>query len=262
MSLPFDSLLLVGCGRMGAGLAEIWADWRDGKVAVFDTELAKAERVASKFGLRTAKTAAEEAELAVLAVKPAHLLAALESLSPKVKAVVSIAAGVSCRRAATKSGGKPFIRAMPNVSVAVGGGITALYAPPAVADGLKARIGALFAFGGESFWLDDEAEIDIYTAFSGCGPAYVFHFVRALATAAEEMGVKNAAELSVGLLRGALPLLQAEKDPKALEERVKSPGGATEAALKVLEPILTRSLGEAMRAALAKVKDVDPTDSA
>ena len=257
MSLPFDSLLLVGCGRMGGSLAEVWADWRDGKISLFDKDRTKAKRVADKFGLRMAETVAEEAELAVLAVKPEHLRAVLAALSPTVKVVVSVAAGVACAAAAAKVGGCHFVRAMPNISVAAGGGITALFAPVSVPQETKSRVGALFAFGGESFWVKNEAEIDAYTAFSGCGPAYVFHFVRALATAAAELGIKNPQPLSLALLRGALPLLQAEKDPKLLEERVKSPGGATEAALNVLEPLLAPALTKAMRAALARIKDAD-----
>ncbi len=260
MGLPFDSLLLVGCGRMGSSLAELWSDWRDGRLSVFDKDKAKAEKLATKFGLEVAEGPQTEAELAVLAVKPSHLVPALMELAPGVNSVVSVAAAVPVA-AAKGSGRTNFIRAMPNISLSVGGGITALYAPASVPEELKKRVEALFAFGGESFWVEDEAEMDIYTAFSGCGPAYVFHFVRALAAAANSLGVRNSQALAIALLQGALPLLQAEKDPKLLEERVKSPMGATEAALQTLEPILTPALTKAMQAALARLKDANTANS-
>ena len=236
---------------MGSALADVWADWRDGNFWVYDKDQAKAKALADRFNLNIASDPSHKTELAIVAVKPPQVAEVVSSLHSE--ATVCVAAGIKSQNIQTTA---PFIRAMPNISVAQGGGITALYAPPAVDEGLKKQVEALFGFGGKSFWVESESELDIYTAFSGCGPAYVFHFVRALAQAASELGVKDANKLALLLLQGALPLLQAQ-DALALENEVKSPNGATEAALAQLEPVLSPALKKAMEAALARVKDAD-----
>jgi pyrroline-5-carboxylate reductase len=98
-------------------------------------------------------------------------------------------------------------------------------------------VSALLAAVGDVAWLDDEALIDVVTAISGSGPAYVFHFVECLALAGEALGLSPelAARFARATVEGAGELLyQSDLSPTELRKNVTSPGGTTAAALAVL----------------------------
>ncbi len=126
---------------------------------------------------------------------------------------------------------------MPNTPGAIGRGISALYAPKKVSDAERALADSLLAALGETVWVGREALIDAATAVSGSGPAYVFHLVEALAEAGRAEGLPRdvAEKLARATVTGAGALLEADPRPAAeLRQEVTSPGGTTEAALKVL----------------------------
>jgi len=90
---------------------------------------------------------------------------------------------------------------------------------------------------GETVWVSSEKLIDVATAVSGSGPAYVFLLVEALAAAAEAEGMPRPAALKLAraTITGAGALLEAgRRAAEDLRRDVTSPGGTTEAALKVL----------------------------
>ena len=126
---------------------------------------------------------------------------------------------------------------MPNTPGAIGQGISAIFAPQNVTTDDKKIAEQLLGPLGETIWVGREKLIDVTTAVSGSGPAYVFLMVEALADAAEAEGMPRveAEKLARATIMGAGALLAADsRPPSELRRDVTSPGGTTEAALKVL----------------------------
>jgi pyrroline-5-carboxylate reductase len=156
--------------------------------------------------------------------------------------VISIAAGIRVREIAHWLGCdhamRPIVRAMPNTPALIGAGITGLYAVPEV-DGHERELAeTLLAAVGQTLWVDDEAKLDIVTAVSGSGPAYVFSFIEALEQGAIDLGLspEDARRLALATFVGASRLASESAEPVAvLRERVTSKGGTTFAALTHLQ---------------------------
>jgi pyrroline-5-carboxylate reductase len=177
----------------------------------------------------------------VLAVKPQSLpetLPAYRRFADGKTVFLSIAAGKTLRFFARGLGdAAATVRAMPNTPAAIGRGIAVACANPQVTPAQRTLCTRLLAAAGEVAWVDDEALIDPVTAVSGSGPAYVFLLIECLAAAGVSAGLP--AELATMLARatvagsGELARLSSG-DAAQLRRNVTSPGGTTEAALKVL----------------------------
>jgi pyrroline-5-carboxylate reductase len=199
-------------------------------------------------------------DLIVIAVKPQQLAATLPAYAKFHDAVfLSIAAGVTIARLEILLGGNPAVtRAMPNLPASIGQGISALVANTHTKPHQRMMCANFMAGTGDIVWLDDETAMDAVTAVSGSGPAYIFALCEAMAKAAESLGLSR--ELAMRLARktviGSSALLaQSPDSAEALRHAVTSPGGTTEAALKILlseiglPDLMTRSLAAAaMRA--------------
>ncbi|RMF70537.1 MAG: pyrroline-5-carboxylate reductase [Alphaproteobacteria bacterium] len=263
------SILLVGAGRMGGALLEGWlrAGMDPAAIAVVDP----APR-ALPAGVRHhpdlaawAQAARESPDVLVLAIKPQQAAPLITELAELVRGqpvrlggcvVASIAAGVPL--AALAGIGLPVVRAMPNLPAGVGAGITALFAEEEVAPASRRRVEAAFALVGAVVWLARESDIDLATAVSGSGPAYVYAFAEALEKAAVRLGFtpRLAAALARQTVIGAARLMaESGADPARLREEVTSPGGTTAAALAVLQgaggldDLCTRAVAAAARRA-------------
>jgi pyrroline-5-carboxylate reductase len=265
-----DSVLLIGAGKMGTALLRGWltAGYRD--IQVVEPNPGEALRsLAQQGNVRVfadfAKVDLECVEAAVIAVKPQVLKAQtvmLQHLGATRAIIVSIAAGVTT--GFLRSGCGPscdVIRAMPNLAGAIAKGIVALHAPLHTAHEDRELAESLMKPLGETLWVEDESLIDAVTATSGSGPAYVFYLVECLAAAAVEQGFAPdvAARIARATITGAGALLDADpRPPEALRKDVTSPGGTTEAALKVLaapdglEPLIKRTVA----AAAARAKEL------
>lgn len=236
-------VLLLGAGRMGSALLE---GWRVRNLLAtppivlepHPTDLIKA-RAAEK-SLILNPLPGEAPDIAIIAVKPQTLDQGLATLKPHLAArtlVLSIAAGITLARLSSALGGdRALVRAMPNMPAAIGKGITVCIARGG-SDETRALSARLLHAVGDVVWIQDETLMDIVTAVSGSGPAYVFLLVEALAAAAVAQGL--APELGLRLARqtiiGAGALLEASGESAAmLRQAVTSPGGTTEAALSVL----------------------------
>jgi len=198
----------------------------------------------------------------VVALKPQilrHEAARLRSIAQHGAPMISIAAGTSIATMTKAWGrGARILRAMPNTPGAIGRGITALYASSRATASDRKLAEALLAPLGETVWVKTEALIDVTTAVSGSGPAYVFLMVEALAEAAmaEGMPRKEAQRLARATVIGAGALLDADPRPaEQLRHDVTSPGGTTEAALKVLlakdglKPLMAHAVSAARKRA-------------
>ena len=259
------AILLIGAGRMGAALARGWiAEGRGPEIVVIephpDAAFARAlKKAGGKLNPAAKLIAAPKA--VVLAVKPQMLEGVAREAARFVAArpvFISIAAGVALKKLGTwlddqaENRRAAIVRAMPNLPAAIGAGATVAAANDRVTRAQKALAGALLSAAGALEWLNDETPIDAVTAVSGSGPAYVFLLVEALSAAGVAAGLKPelAARLARATVAGAGALLDAwpERDAATLRRDVTSPGGTTEAALKVLmagnglQPLMTKAV--------------------
>lgn len=203
------------------------------------------------------------ADVIVLAVKPqqlAEVLRALPPLKPE-QLVLSIAAGVRAGDISRWLGGHPaIVRAMPNTPALVGAGIAGLFAMPEVTEAQKAQASRILEAVGGAVWVPQEAQIDVVTAISGSGPAYVFYFIEALEQAGIDLGLpaETARLLTLQTFFGAAALaIKDQSAPAELRARVTSKGGTTERGLLALEEGgVGYAIGLAARAAAERAAEI------
>lgn len=205
--------------------------------------------------------AAQRADIVVLAVKPQQMSSVLSSLHPSESAlIVSIAAGFTTARIERELGGSPrVVRAMPNTPALVGAGATALCKGRfATEEDLSAAEKLLNAVG--IVVRVEETAMDAVTALSGSGPAYVFLMAEALVSAGIEAGLSEpvARQLAIQTVCGAGRLLaESDESPQQLRRKVTSPGGTTEAALRVMtERGFATILADAVQAAVRRSREL------
>lgn len=238
-------LVLLGAGRMGTAMLVGWlaAGLDPAKIVVLDPyPSAQARELIARHDIaHNPPPRLSDKGLLVVAVKPQMMDAALKPLAGAGgggSLIISIAAGITLGYFAQVFGAAtPVIRAMPNTPAAIGKGITAFVGNGQVTEAQRGTAHTLLAPLGEVVEVADEALMDAVTATSGSGPAYVFLLAECLAAAGAAQGLppELAAKLARATVAGAGALLeQAEDTPVGLREAVTSPGGTTEAALRVL----------------------------
>ena len=251
---------------MGGALLRGWVEAGIGPVTVVEPAPSPALRkLAGVTILKEIEDAAGHYRACVVALKPQILKGEAARLKPIAQSgapMISIAAGTTIKTLAKAWGPKArILRAMPNLPGAIGKGISALYAGPNIRAKDKALAQSLLAALGETVWVARESMIDIVTAVSGSGPAYVFLLAEALAAAAEAEGLPRATaeRLARATITGSGALLAHDKrSAAALRESVTSPGGTTQAALRVLmaEDGLKRLMARAISAACKRAKQL------
>lgn len=200
--------------------------------------LAKAHRIEATADNRQA---IEGAELIVLAIKPQQLDGAIKDLAGSVKpeqTVLSILAGVKMHSIGLRLNHDRLVRVMPNTPAQIGHGMSVWTAskpvPKAVRDFAGKMLGAL----GEQVYVEDEKYVDMATALSASGPAFVFVFIESLIDAGVLLGMPNemARKLVLQTVSGSAALVrETGKHPAELRNMVTSPGGTTAAGLLAME---------------------------
>lgn len=175
--------------------------------------------------------------------------------------VISILAGTSLTSLQNVFKKQLLIRAMPNTPAAIGKGITAYTKGSEITETQMAMTEALLSAGGSVHHVANEHLIDVVTAVSGSGPAYVFHMVEALEAAALKIGLplELAPEFARQTIIGAAGLLETSPESATqLRQNVTSPKGTTEAALDVLMGLegLPTLMRETVQAALRRAKEL------
>ena len=238
-----SSLVLIGAGRMGGAMARGWLAHPSGPAAggVSIVEPAPSGDLieTAEAGRLLLNPKPQPSSFVVLAVKPQGFSAACVDIARWVgpgSVVISIMAGVPMERISTALGVSRVARAMPNTPGAIGKGVTGYCRSEAVGAEHQAAIEALLAPLGEVVGPLDENLIDVVTAISGSGPAYVFLLAETLAAAGMRNGLdeSTARVLARATVSGAGALLESGEDPAALLRAVTSPGGTTAAALSIL----------------------------
>ncbi len=261
-------VVLIGAGKMGLALAQGWLKGglpADQLVLVDPTPPEPAKKFADTNGVRLLPTPLGVlTAVLVLAVKPQIMPQVLAELRPVVgphTLVISIAAGISFATLSAGLGTERIVRTMPNTPAQIGRGVTGAVGlrvnktDTAVVDGLLSAAGSVL-------WFEAESMLDGVTAISGSGPAYVFHFVEALAEAAMRQGFEPGAAMFLArqTVIGAAALMEADPQPASiLRENVTSPKGTTYAALQVLmaeQGGLEELLDRAVSAARARSEEL------
>ena len=203
----------------------------------------RGEELKKKYGVAAVtdnNRAITRAEVVVLSVKPQRLSSVMKGLNtiPPEALVLSIVAGASLKKISGALKHTAVVRSMPNTPAQIGEGITVWTASPSVTEAQKETARAILsALGGEIF-VEDENYLDMATALSGTGPAYVFLFMEALIDAGVHMGFPRriAEQLVVQTLRGSVDYYEkAGHHPAGLRNQVTSPGGTSAEALYYLE---------------------------
>jgi pyrroline-5-carboxylate reductase len=247
-------ILLLGAGRLGGALLEGWRltkAFDASRILICDPQPGEAARLS---GARLNPPPGElaSARTVLLAVKPQIWRDAAAGLQPHLSrdaVIVSVAAGVRAADISAAFAGRPTARVMPITAVAVGQGAAAVFAEDPRA---AAAARALFDPVAEVVDLKDEGLMDAVTAVCGSAPAYLYAFVEALEAAGEAEGLPadSARALARATIAGAATLMaRSGEEPAELRRQVTSPGGTTEAALKVL--MGDRGLGPLLREAVA-----------
>ncbi len=197
-------------------------------------------KLQQKYGIACAErfVAAGNDEIILFAVKPQQMREAAHGLglSAASNLVISIAAGITLTSLSRWLGShRRLIRVMPNMPALIGAGVSGLCALEngAVTEDDRRCAEIILRAVGSTVWIENEAQMDVVTAVSGSGPAYVFYFIEAVEEAARELGlsVEIARKLTLETFAGAAQLAAASVDSAAvLRERVTSKGGTTEAA--------------------------------
>jgi pyrroline-5-carboxylate reductase len=243
-----NNLTFIGGGNMASSLiGGLIADGYDSRqITVSDPDTEQLARLAARFDIHTETDndkAIEQAKIVVLAVKPQALekvaRGIAESMTRVRPLVISIAAGIQETALREWLGGEvALVRSMPNTPAMIQSGATGLYAGPGVSDEQRDMAESILRSVGLTRWVDDESLMDAVTAVSGSGPAYFFLVMEAMEAAASEMGLdrESARLLTLQTALGAARMAMESSDsPATLRQKVTSPGGTTEEALKILE---------------------------
>lgn len=230
---------------------------------VSDISPLRRELLSKEYGISACadnRKAIETAELVILAVKPGTLRQVIEEikgLAPE-QLVLSIVAGATLTTLCQGLDHTAIVRAMPNMPAQIGQGMTVWTA--AAGTNLKYKELAQTVLGalGKEVYVTDEKYLDMATALSGSGPAYVFLFIEALVDAGVHIGLPRdvAQQLVTQTIVGAtITVEKTGKHPADLRNTVTSPGGTTTEALLRLEKGGFRSLLlEAVAAAYQKAE--------
>jgi pyrroline-5-carboxylate reductase len=256
-------MLIYGCGTMAGAMVSRWIDC--GLPAERITALRKSDTpVAGGMTTRADSSGLSAPSLLVIGVKPQGFPAVAQDIARLAGAdtlVVSIMAGVSIEdlRLALPNA-RAIIRAMPNMPVADGRGVVALVSSDADKADVK-RIDKLMAPLGLVQWIESEMSFNLVTALTGCGPAFVYRFVGALAGAAVRLGLDpaDADRMARATVAGAAQTLLDSPDSAAeMAGAVASPGGMTQAGLDVLDTDgrLAALMADTLRAARERGKEL------
>ena len=242
-----ETIGFLGGGNMAEALIKgITAAkvYKPENIFVSDIRAERLAHLAKQYNVQTVdenSTLAAKVDILVLSVKPQNMTDALQSVKGAIKPdtlVVSIAAGIKVANITDVLGDVAIVRVMPNTPALIGEGASALFANNKAKPMLdKAK--TIFSSVGKAVVVDDEDLIDAVTAVSGSGPAYYFLLTEQMIKAACELGLPRevAKNLVLQTAKGAALLaVEAERggeSPAELRRKVTSPGGTTEAALKV-----------------------------
>jgi pyrroline-5-carboxylate reductase len=258
----------IGGGLMGEAILAGAIDKKiagPDSIAVAEIMAKRRDHLSKTHGVQVAgePDAALGADIVVLAVKPQEFAKASGPLSGRLKSdqtVMSIMAGVRIETIQKALGHDAVARAIPNTAAQVGESMTVWTASTDVSEGAKESVRNVLAVLGQELYVADEKYVDMATAVSSSGPAYIFLVMEAMIDAAVHIGLRrDQAEAMVKqtIYGSALYARESGRHPAVLRNEVTSPGGTTAEALRVLEEAAVRAaFTDAIEAAFDKAKQL------
>lgn len=248
-------IAIIGVGRLGSVFARVMTKGHE--LLLYDRDFAHAREVASEIGALPLKDMAEAkaCDMAIVTVKPAHVEEVVRQLKG-AQLIVSCAAGVPIRKLES-CGAERVIRVMPNICAEVGEAVIAYSLHPETERKEKVFLTAFSSLG--LCIKTDESHLDPITAASGSGPAFVAFFAEAMIEEAVRSGLtRETAEKCVAqTFLGTGKLMRSGWGAKKIIETVASPGGTTEAGLKMLESKgANKAIHDAVRFAANKAREL------
>lgn len=253
----------LGAGNMGSALVRavsksVPAD----KICICDHNKDKTDSIKNELGVAVldADTMIENCEFLVLGIKPQKLEETAKQISSAVKRnknlkIISMLASVSVAKLISYFGEKEYIRIMPSTPVNIGQGVV-LYSTYNVLSATENSFVSAFEKTGLVVKISEE-KIDVGMALSGCGPAFVYMFIDALAKAGEKLGLDGqlALTLATQTVKGSSMMAEKYCNVEQLKINVCSPGGTTIEGVKSLEKDkLYQTLQNALIASYEKAK--------
>ena len=267
------NIILFGYGKMGSSIAKGWMLKKLNFNFFVIEKVSSLRKVASDDGFKAFENINKLNELVeiksgdifFLAVKPQQMKETIDSfLKFNINNIllISIAAGLSLSWFQSQIGRNiKMVRTMPNLPASIGFGITAYSKTNNLSENDVENTNDLLRAFGKVIYLSSEDLMDVVTAISGSGPAYIFYLVEVLSKIGKENGLQeqDARTLALETLIGSSRLLEVSNiDAEKLKKNVTSPGGTTEAGLEILEsmeiglyPLLNSTIKNAKKRALA-----------
>jgi pyrroline-5-carboxylate reductase len=265
---------IIGFGNMGSAIAEkLKSHYR---TFVFDKDKNKTAEFPGIEVVEDGAALVNLVDTVILAVKPQDFDTLLNAINGfiKDKLVISIAAGITTAHIEKLLGNIRVIRAMPNMAIKIGEGISCLSKGKFSREEDLNFTEQLFSCMGKTLRIEEE-KMPVVTAVSGSGPGFYFdriesiladnkdpdefkrEFIVSLTKAAEESGLKH--EEAVFLASGTgnacqLLLVKTKLSPSELKKQITSKGGTTLAGLDALHA--TGSLIEAVKAAKKRAEEL------
>ncbi len=260
----------IGAGNMARSMASglIANDWPKNNILLSDPDGAQRQGAQQALGVEIVEKNAsvvDRANILILAVKPQMLAEVVAEivgpLAEKNPLIISIAAGIQTNDLVRWMGRQaPVVRVMPNTPALIGSGACGLFANEHTTREQREQAETIMRAIGVTVWVKDEALLDIITALSGSGPAYFLLVMEVMESAAIKAGLdqKSARLLTLETALGAAKMaLESSEDPAKLRHHVTSPGGTTEAAVKILEQgKIDQLFSSAINAATARSKEL------
>ncbi len=265
---------LIGAGQMGEAIISGLIAHKTlsaAQIVASEPDEKKRGELAQRYGIKTVfdnAQAVQDADIVILAVKPQTMISALASVKGKLKPsaiLVSIIAGVRLETLEAASGHASVIRVMPNTPARIGKGISMWISSKSFPEESIDAVQTLLASMGQEIRVKDESALDMATAISGSGPAYVFLFMEAMIDAGVHIGLTRdiATKLVAHTVAGSAEfMIQSGEHPALLRNQVTSPAGTTAAALCCLEGAGMRdALSEAVWAAFERARELSRGES-
>jgi pyrroline-5-carboxylate reductase len=241
------NIAVIGAGVMGEAMIGCLLKQNlttPDRIIATDPRRERRDELERSLGIRTTDQnveAARWAQLAILAVKPQTLPVLLSELRGTLgegELVISIVAGATVRQLSEGMLHAAVVRSMPNTPAQIGEGMTVWTSAAAVNDQQRGWARTVLGSFGRELYVADESYLDMATALSGTGPAYVFMVMEAMIDAGVHMGFPRymAEELVIQTILGSVRYAEATgRHPAELRNGVTSPGGTTAAAMAELE---------------------------
>lgn len=239
-------ITVIGGGTMGSAIVKCVLAKKliaPEDIVISDVSPSRREFLSKEYGISALadnRRATEGSDIAILAVKPQDLPLVMEGIKgfPSQQVVLSIVAGASLSSLCQGLNHCSIARGMPNMPAQIGQGMTVWTATAEVSQGQKELVRSVLGALGDEIYVPDEKYIDMATALSGSGPAYIFLVIEALTDAGVHIGFPRdiAQRLVIQTILGSTFMVQSTgKHPAELKNMVTSPGGTTTEALLRLE---------------------------